>query len=118
MGNVGTIAWVTALLGCGAAQASSFTPLAWKQEVRHHANRALVGQQKHLGWPRDRNMNLIDDDVELHPKRFGKANIAAQLNDVMPPAEIRRTFGDLGRVRYIGKLVTFLTMDDVKLENV
>ena len=46
------------------AMACKHTPPEWQQRVQKHALAAMIGQQKHLTWSRDRNRNFIDDEIE------------------------------------------------------
>jgi len=99
------------------AKASSFTPLEWQQVVEKHSIAAMVGQRKHTTWVRDRNRNFIDDEIErrFHP---GEAvNIVVDLNQCLPLDRIQELLSRFGPIKYIGKLITFVVLDNVRVDD-
>lgn len=104
------------LVGVGVAQACRFTPLEWQQTVERHAIAGLVGQRKHTTWIRDRNRNFIDDEIEARFRPGEIVNVVVDLNTCMTPPKIESLLSGFGRIRYIGKLVTFVLLDDVHVE--
>jgi hypothetical protein len=99
-----------------AVSASSFTPLEWQQEVRHHAIKAYIGQRKHTTWVRDRNRNFIDDEIEARYHKGELVNIVVDLNRCLPEEKIQALLEKFGHVKYIGKLITFVLLDRVRFE--
>jgi subtilisin family serine protease len=99
------------------ALACKHTPPEWQQRVQKHALAAMIGQQKHLTWSRDRNRNFIDDEIEARFHAGEIVNVVVDLNHCLTPGQIREELSKFGRVRYIGKLITFVMMDAVRYEN-
>ena len=89
------------------------TPLAWQKTVDQHAVAAMIGQKKNLTWIRDQNRNFIDDELEARAGTGGKVNVIVDLNRCVPPNEISETLSQFGRVSYVGKLITFVLLDNV-----
>jgi hypothetical protein len=115
------------VLGCAASftlsflcaellSASSFTPLEWQQEVRQHAIKPLVGQNKHTTWLRDRNRNFIDDEIEARFHKGELVNVVVDLNTCLSNERIHGLLVKFGRIKYVGKLVTFVLLDGVRFE--
>ncbi len=97
--------------------ATAYTPLSWQEVVKSHSNPILIGQRKHLTWVRDQNRNFIDDGIEA---RFGpgdRVNIIIDLNRCVPPSQIREIFSRYGTIAYIGKLVSFVFLNDVPVSD-
>src|SRR6266849_3129807 len=104
-------------LGSLAAQACNHPPIEWQQPVRQHSIAAMIGQQKHLTWNRDPDRAFIDIEIR---KRFhaGEAvNIFVDLNHCLTPSQIREQFSKYGKIKYIGKLITFVMLDGVRFES-
>lgn len=99
------------------ALASPFTPLRWQQPVERHANRALVGQRKHTTWVRDRNRNFIDDEIERRHRSGERVNVIVDLADCVPWEDIPKLLQPFGRIRYVGKVVTFVMLDQVGVDD-
>ncbi|MEQ6342680.1 MAG: S8 family serine peptidase [Gammaproteobacteria bacterium] len=97
--------------------ATAYTPLSWQEVVKSHSNPILIGQHKHLTWVRDQNRNFIDDEIEA---RFGPkdhTNIILALNRCLPPAQVQEIFSRYGKITYIGKLVSFVFLNDVPVSD-
>lgn len=99
-----------------AAHACNHTPLEWQQRVEKHAIAAMIGQQKHLTWIRDANRNFIDDEIEarFHPGEL--VNIIVDLNHCLTHRQIEASFSKYGKIQYIGKLITFVLLGNVRFE--
>ena len=100
-----------------AATASSFTPLKWQQDVKQHPIDAFIGQQKHATWSRDKNRSFIDDRIEHLFKSGQTVNVVVDLNESLSPAQITNLLSKFGKIKYIGKLVTFVVLDDVRFDD-
>jgi subtilisin family serine protease len=98
------------------ALACKHTPLEWQQRVEKHAIPAMVGQQKHLTWVRDKNHNFIDDEIEARFHAGEIVNVVVDLNHCLTPGQIKELLAKYGRIRYIGKMVTFVILDAVRFE--
>src|SRR6478736_4750592 len=92
------------------ALACKHTPLEWQQRVEKHALASMLGQQKHLTWSRDRNRNFIDDEIEARFHAGEIVNVVIDLNHCLTPGQIREEFSKFGKIRYIGKLITFVVV--------
>lgn len=86
--------------------ATPFTPLEWRQEVKKHSNKALIGQRKLTTWVRDRNRNFIDDVIE---RRLGVLGNKSPHDWRELPVNLRVKKFDV-----IIDLNTYLTMDQIK----
>ena len=104
------------IVGILPAHACRFTPLEWQQTVDRHGISAYLGQRKHITWIRDQNRNFIDDVIEKTYRSGEIVNIVVDLNQCMTADEIREVFGTYGEISYIGKLVTFVMIEDVKVD--
>lgn len=103
------------MLAGAPSHATAYTPLSWQQVVKSHANPTFIGQLKHLSWIRDQNRNFIDDEIEA---RFGpkdRTNIILALNRCLPPAQVQEIFSRYGKIAYVGKLVSFVFLNDVPI---
>ena len=100
-------------LGCALAAASSFTPLEWQQVVKKHSIPGMVGQRKHTTWVRDQNRNFIDDEIERRFRPGEAVNVIVDLNQCLPADNIQKLFSGFGQIKYIGKLITFVVLDNV-----
>lgn len=98
------------------AFASSFTPLKWQQEVKKHSNQAFVGQRKHQSWNRDQDHDFIDDEIKARFKPNQSVNVIVDLNECLPSSAIHDLLAEFGRITYIGKLITFVLLDDVPVK--
>jgi hypothetical protein len=98
------------------ASASPFTPLEWQQEVKKHGKESFIGQRKHLTWNRDEDHDFIDDEIKSRFKPHQRVNVIVDLNECLPSAKIRNLLSDFGTIKYIGKLVTFVLLDDVPVK--
>lgn len=99
------------------ASASSFTPLEWQRIVEKHSIAAMVGQRKHTTWVRDQNRNFIDDEIEKRFRPGEVVNIVVDLNRCLTAAEIERLLAKFGRVAYVGKLISFVLLDRVRVDD-
>src|ERR1700722_11698529 len=106
-----------ALCVVSVARGSSFTPLEWQQVVRKHKVALYVGQHKNTTWIRDRNRNFIDDEIEARFHPGDVLNIVVDLNTCLPPEKIKSLFGAYGRIKYVGKLITFVLLDRVRFDD-
>ncbi len=99
----------------GVASASSYTPLEWQREVPEtHVITALRGQRKNLTWIRDRDRNFIDDLIERHNGPKDIVNVIVDLNTCLTASQIRDLLSKFGRIKYIGKLITYVLLDEVR----
>lgn len=103
-------------LGVLPAEACKFTPLEWQRRVEKHSIPGLVGQRKHTTWIRDRNRNFVDDEIEKRFRPGELVDVIVDLNECVTPVNIERRLSEFGRIRYIGKLVTFVLLDDVRVQ--
>ncbi len=97
--------------------ACKFTPLPWQQRIEQHFVADFVDQRKHFTWTRDRDRTFIDDEIE---NRFAPGEIVdviVNLNDCMERGEIVELLSKFGKITYIGKLITFVMLDDVRFED-
>lgn len=110
---------VLALVLCftTTAAASSFTPLEWQKVVRQHHIPSFVGQRKHVNWVRDRNHNFIDDEIEARYRHGEVLNVIVDLNTCLSARQIDERLAHFGRIKYIGKLVTFVMLDNVRFDD-
>lgn len=97
--------------------ASSFTPLEWQKRVREHSVSAFIGQRKNISWIRDRDRNFIDDEITTRYHKGEVLNVVVDLNACLPPEKIKSLLGPYGRIKYIGKLVTFVLLDRVRFDD-
>jgi subtilisin family serine protease len=68
---------------------------------------------KHVAWLRDQNHNFIDDEIE---RRFGvpdSVNVIVDLNRCYTPPDAVVRFAGFGRIRYIGRIITFVLLNRV-----
>ena len=98
-------------------QASPYTPLEWQQPVGKHAMRALSGQLKHTSWVRDKNRNFIDDQIERRHRSDQLVDVIVDLNTSLAHESIKELLDRFGRLTYVGKLVTFVFLDDVRYDD-
>jgi len=106
-----------AVLGMHSALACKFTPLAWQQPVTAHVLPGFVGQAKHLNWSGDRDGDFIDDRLT---RRFGpgsRVDVIVNFNRCITPPDIRKLLAPFGSLTYIGKLITFALLADVRVED-
>jgi subtilisin family serine protease len=91
------------------------TPPAWQQKVTPAVNPDTVfaGQQKNITWIRDRNHDFVDDLIDSLFSPGDSVDVIVDLNLSMTPNSIRIEFAPFGRVRYIGRVLTSLLLDDV-----
>lgn len=97
--------------------ASSFTPLEWQKRVREHSVSAFIGQRKNISWIRDRDRNFIDDEITTRYHKGEVLNVVVDLNACLPPEKVKSLLGPYGRIKYIGKLVTFVLLDRVRFDD-
>lgn len=99
------------------ARATAFTPLEWQQRVASNRNPVFVGQLKNISWPRDRNRDFIDDEIErrFHPGNF--VNVVIDLNHCETDGQIHEGFGKYGQVAYVVKLISSVYLNHVALAN-
>jgi subtilisin family serine protease len=110
---------LVALLAPGSpARGSQFTPLAWQQPIEEHAIQGMAGQRKHTTWIRDRNRNFVDDEIERRYQSGELVDIVVDLNTCRSLKEIQTRLGAFGRITYIGKLITYVLVDDVRYDDV
>ena len=113
------VVFVVAVLALpGVAQASRFTPLEWQQPVNGYGIQSMDGQRKHTTWVRDRDRDFVDDLIVERGEPGGLVNVIIDLNDCLPLEQIDRLLRPFGRISYIGKMVTFVMLDDVRYEDV
>lgn len=115
--RINTIVAALFILPWTAANATVYTPLAWQSTVEHHANRVFVGQRKHISWIRDQNRNFIDDRLELAARSGRPVDVIVDLNRCLTPAEIERAFAPFGRISYVGRMISFVLLDQVAPSN-
>jgi len=102
-----------------SGDATPFTPLEWQCTVENEKLFAaqFIGQRKHTSWVRDRNRNFIDDIIDVRIKRkVDKFDIIVDLNNFLTVDEIKKKF-DGYHLKYIGKMITFILVNNVKAEN-
>lgn len=97
--------------------ATPFTPLEWQRKVEKHFDDDFVGQRKHTTWVRDRNRNFIDDIIDERFEKGNKFDIIVDLNTFLTVGDIRKKFKDYGHVNYVGKMITFIFLNNVKANN-
>jgi subtilisin family serine protease len=107
---------VALLLADRPAWASPFTPLEWQQVVDRHSVTAHVGQRKHTTWIRDRNRNFIDDEIEARFVRGEIVDVIVDLNTCLSREQIRGVLAPFGRITYVGKLITFVALEAVRVD--
>ncbi|HOP46808.1 MAG TPA: S8 family serine peptidase [Desulfobacteraceae bacterium] len=83
--------------------ATPFTPLEW--------------QPKHTSWVRDRNRNFIDDIIDKRLEKEDKFDIIVDLNTFLTVGDIGNKFKDYGQVKYVGKMITFIYLNNVEAKN-
>lgn len=105
------------VLPAAPTDASPYTPLAWQGKVEQHAHAPMVGQRKHLTWVRDQNRNFIDDELEASAQPGSRVDVVVDLNRCLTPAEIETALAPLGGVAYVGKLITFVLLDQVDVRD-
>lgn len=106
--------WLFVLLfAADAGWACRYTPQAWQQPVDRHAPLTYVGQRKHTTWARDRNLNFVDDEIEARFRPGDRVSVLVALNRCVPTGELRAKFSGYGRIGHIGKLITFVRLDEV-----
>lgn len=105
------------LLSAYPSQACRFTPLEWQQQVEKHGIAQFVGQRKHTTWARDRNRNFIDDEIERRFRRGELVDVIVDINKCLRPNQIRGVFSPYGKITYIGKLLTFVLLDNVRVDD-
>jgi subtilisin family serine protease len=98
------------------ARAAQFTPLEWQQEVMQHRRPEVVGQRKHLYWVRDQNVNFIDDEIERRFRPGDKVDVVVELNTCLKPEEIEALASEYGSIGYVGKLITYVMVEQVRFE--
>jgi len=86
--------------------ATPFTPTEWQQLVTSNRNPIFIGQHKNISWPRDRNRNFIDDEIERRFHDGQRVNIIIDLNHCEDPAELQKQFSEYGEVTYVAKLIS------------
>jgi subtilisin family serine protease len=96
--------------------ACRFTPLEWQQPVEKHAIQGMIGHRKHTTWERDRNRNFIDDEIEKRFRTGEIVNVIVDLNRCVPTDQLVKMFSEFGKVTYVGRLVTFVMLEDVKVD--
>lgn len=99
----------------GATEAKAeawYTPLAWQQLV---TSGPLQGQHKNTTWIRDRNHNFVDDIIDSfpHPPNM---SVVVDLNRRMASDSIFAVFSRFGTIRYIGRVLTIVLMDNVSTQ--
>lgn len=109
---------VSLLITASGGHASHFTPLAWQQPVERHGVQAVVGQRKHTTWIRDQNRNFIDDLIEERHEVGELVDVVVDLNTCLPFERMQDVLGPFGVIRYPGKLITFVMLDDVRFERI
>lgn len=110
------IVWGLLLPSMKPVWASPFTPLEWQRKVEKHPDDNFIGQRKHMTWVRDRNRNFIDDEIDRLSKKLSEFDIIVDLNTYLTPLEIKKRFDGYGRIRYMGKMITFVFIDHVKVK--
>jgi subtilisin family serine protease len=108
------IVWGFLIASVDPLWASPFTPLEWQRLVKKHPDENFIGQRKHTTWIRDRNRNFIDDEIDRLRKKLSEFDIIVDLNAYLTPDEIKKKFEPYGRIRYMGKMITFVLIDNVK----
>jgi subtilisin family serine protease len=95
--------------------ATPFTPLKWQDKITKHMNDKFIGQRKHATWVRDRNRNFIDDIIDRRvQKKEKKFDVIVDLNTFLTLDHIRKKFDGYGEVKYIGKMITFVLLNNVE----
>ncbi len=97
--------------------ATQFTPIEWQQRVEKHPNDSFIGQQKHTTWVRDRNRNFIDDVIDRRIGKVKQFDVIIDLNSYLKTDEIEKKFDGYGHIQYVGKMITFILLNDVKVNN-
>ncbi|MGH9792447.1 MAG: S8 family serine peptidase [Candidatus Acidiferrales bacterium] len=77
----------------------------------------MVGQRKHTTWNRDRNRNFIDDEIEKRFRRGEIVDIIVDTNKCLRADQIRAAFSPYGKISYIGKLITFVLLENVRVDD-
>lgn len=98
------------------AAASPFTPLEWQRPVPPSMARLFPGQRKFTTWIRDKNRNAIDDEIERRFKPGSRVNVIVDLNRCLNESESTKLLRTFGRVRYAGKLLTYVVVDGVPFD--
>jgi Subtilase family len=90
--------------------AAPWTPSEWQQD-----------QGKMTDWIRDRNGNFVDDLIESKSSDTRKVDIIVDLNQCIRNrnnSALIDFLGSIGDVDYIGKYVTFITVNGVDVERI
>ena len=111
-----SVSVLTLALSVAVFASTPFTPDKWQQVVEKHSNAAFVGQRKHITWIRDQNRNFIDDEIEKRFHSGQTVNVVVDMNTCLPTKEIEEILGKYGKVKYIGKLITFVLLDEVPFD--
>lgn len=104
------------MLSFESLYATTFTPLEWQYRVEKSFDDHFVGQRKHTTWVRDRNRNFIDDIIDKRLKKDKKFDIIVDLNTFLTIDVIKKKFDRYGHVKYIGKMITFILLNNVKAQ--
>lgn len=111
------LALAASMFAAGTADASPFTPLAWQQPLESHGIQALAGQRKHTTWIRDQNRNFIDDEIERRYVSGELVDVIVDFNDCLSLKKIREILEPFGTISYVGKVITFVVVDDVRFDD-
>lgn len=116
-------AWVIAFglitISPDLATGSPFTPLDWQQEVtpqvadKYHLPQSSIGQRKLLTSDRDQDHDFIDDEIKARFRPDQLVNVIVDLNKFIPPSQVQQSLSKFGKIAHIGKLVSFVVLNDV-----
>lgn len=113
----GVILLTASFFDQNVAIGSPFTPLEWQQKVQKHPNDLVRGQRKFLSWNRDKDRDFIDDEIKVRFKPSDRVNVIVDLNSQLPSSTISKLFSPFGHVTYIGRLITFVLLEDVPVKS-
>jgi subtilisin family serine protease len=97
--------------------ATPFTPIEWQQKVEKHPNDSFINQRKHTTWVRDRDRNFIDDVIDRQMGKVKQFDVIIDLNSFLKTNEIKKIFNNYGRIKYVGKMITSLFLNNVKADD-
>jgi hypothetical protein len=104
------------LLSSTVVRAEPLTPPSWKQVVKSHADKALVGQRKNTSWIRDVNRNFVDDLLEQKALARRRVDVVVDLNRCVPRKQLEALLGRFGKVKHSYQLITAAALRGVPVE--
>jgi serine protease AprX len=66
-----------------------------------------------MRWNRDLNHDFIDDEILKRFKPNERVNVVVDLNRYLSPTQIHALLSQYGKIKYIGKTITFVHLDGV-----